>query len=64
MYDNYFIVGLTIADINGVEKSATYHYPLKYWDLFHIMEIDNAPKYDGHTPKDAINLIEKIFCHI
>lgn len=64
MFDNYFIVGLTIEDINSVEKSATYHYPLKYWDLFHIMEIDNAPKYDGHTPKDAINLLEKIFCHI
>ena len=58
MFDGYFIVGL--RKLNG--KSATYHYPLMYWDLFKIEELDRAPKWDGHTPQDAIDLISDTFC--
>lgn len=49
MFDGYFIVG-----IETPKGQATYHYEMKYWDLFHIKELDNAPIWDGHTPDMAI----------
>lgn len=53
MYDGMFIVG-----INTPEGQATYHYDIEpYWDLFDVKELDKAPKWDGHTPNDAINRI-------
>lgn len=56
MYDGMFIVG-----INTPEGQATYHYDLEpYWDMFKVKELEKAPKYDGHTPADAINRIGKL----
>lgn len=53
MYDGMFIVG-----IDTPEGQATYHYDIDpYWDLFHIKELENAPKWDGHTPDEAIRRI-------
>jgi len=31
----------------------TNHYEDKDWDLFKIPEVDKAPEWDGHTPKDV-----------
>lgn len=56
MYDGMFIVG-----INTPEGQATYHYDLEpYWGMFKVKELEKAPKYDGHTPDDAINRIGKL----
>lgn len=52
MYEDYFIVG-----INTPEGQASYHYELKYWDLFDVKILDNAPEWDGHTPEESINRI-------
>lgn len=52
MFDGYFIVG-----IETPEGQATYHYQLEYWDVFKVKELERAPKYDGHTPADAIQRI-------
>ena len=53
MYDGMFIVG-----IETPEGQATYHYDIEpYWDMFRVKELPNAPKWDGHTPTDAINRI-------
>jgi hypothetical protein len=30
------------------------HYDLKDWDLFQIDEVEKAPEWDGHTPKDVV----------
>lgn len=49
MFPGYFIVG-----IDTPKGQATYHYELKYWNLFKVKELDNAPKWDGHTPNEAI----------
>ena len=50
MYDGMFVCG-----INTPEGQATYHYDIDpYWDLFDVQELDRAPKYDGHTPEEAI----------
>lgn len=50
MYENYFIVGISTPD-----GQATYHYEMKYWDLFNVKELEKAPKWDGHTSDQAIN---------
>lgn len=53
MYDGMFIVG-----INTPTGTATYHYDVdKYWDIFNVPEISNAPEWDGHTSDDAIKRI-------
>lgn len=50
MYDGYFIAGHSVG---GGE--ITYHYPLKYWDLFDTLEtLDHAPKWDGETPAQGL----------
>ena len=55
MFDGMFIVGIQ-TDVGH----ATYHYDMKYWNMFHCKEIDKAPPFDGHTPDQAIT---RIFCH-
>lgn len=53
MYDGMFIVG-----INTPNGQATYHYDIDpYWDMFDVVELPKAPKWDGHTPDDAIKRI-------
>ena len=53
MYDGMFIVG-----IETPEGQATYHYDIyPYWDMFNVKEVERAPKWDGHTPSDAIERI-------
>ena len=55
MYDNMFIVG-----IKTPKGQATYHYDINpYWDTYfkNIKVLPKAPKYDGHTPEEAINRI-------
>lgn len=54
MYDGMFIVG-----IETLEGQATYHYDIEpYWDMFKVKELPKAPKWDGHTPNEAIRRIE------
>ena len=53
MYDGMFIVG-----IETEQGQATYHYDTEpYWDMFKVKELEKAPKWDGHTPSDAIERI-------
>lgn len=50
MYEGMFIVGIETP--NG---QATYHYDIEpYWNMFDVPVFDQAPKWDGHTPTDAI----------
>lgn len=53
MYDGMFIVG-----IETPTGQATYHYDVDpYFDMFECKEVEYAPKWDGHTPDDAIRRI-------
>ena len=53
MYEDMFIVG-----IDTPMGQATYHYDVDpYWTMFKVRELENAPKWDGHTPEEAINRI-------
>ena len=56
MYDGMFIVGIQTP--NG---QATYHYDIDpYWDMFRVPELSQAPKWDGHTPTQAIERIGRL----
>ena len=56
MYDGMFIVGISTP-----MGQATYHYDIDpYWDEFDVKELDRAPKWDGHTPNDAIERIKSL----
>ena len=53
MYNGMFIVG-----IETPWGQATYHYDAEpYWDMFPCRELKRAPKWDGHTPDQAIERI-------
>lgn len=53
MYDGMFIVG-----IETEQGQATYHYDIEpYWEMFKVKELEKAPKWDGHTPSEAIERI-------
>lgn len=47
MYDDYFIVGVSTP-----LGEYTYHYPLKDWSRFNVLELSKAPVHDGHVPSD------------
>ena len=51
MYDDYFIVGITTP-----KGDYSYHYHKDHWSKFNVKELDNAPKWDGHQPKDIDRL--------
>jgi hypothetical protein len=56
MYDGMFIVG-----IETEYGQATYHFYIDpYWDMFGVKELEKAPKWDGHTPDDAIERIDNM----
>ena len=56
MYDGMFICG-----IETPEGNATYHYDIDpYWNMFHVKELERPPKYDGHTPSQAIERIKHL----
>ena len=53
MFEGMFIVG-----IETPQGQATYHYDIEpYWDMFKVKELERAPKWDGHTPEQAIERI-------
>lgn len=55
MFDDMFIVG-----INSPYGQITYHYDIvPYWNMFDVKVLDNAPEWDGSTPIDCINRMEK-----
>lgn len=46
-----------ICGIETPEGHYTYHYKLEYWDIFKVKELDKAPAWDGHQPKDITRLL-------
>lgn len=54
MYDGMFIVGINCARVGEPDEWATWHCEDEWWDRFVVPELDRAPKWDGHTPKDAL----------
>ena len=49
---NWFIVGIDTPD-----GSYTYHYEMKYWNMFTIKELENGKEWDGHTEENVTRLL-------
>lgn len=56
MFDGWFIAG--IGKARGEQIS--YHLPMNKWDLLKVDELDKAPEWDGHTPKDVVERLLKL----
>lgn len=57
MYDDYFLLGIN----QKAGEQISYHLPMEYWDKTEGIEwIDNAPEWDGHTPQDVLDRLEKL----
>lgn len=53
MYDGMFIVG-----VETPQGQYSYHYDIDpYWEIFEVKELDKAPMWDGHEPKDIDRLL-------
>ena len=52
--DDWFVV-MAILPTGQISN----HYESKYWDLFNIPEREVAFDYDGHTPNEAADRIER-----
>lgn len=56
MFEGYFIV---LA--NTVVGQISYHYNLKYWDKFNLLEVEKIPvPFDGHGSKEVIERLMKL----
>ncbi len=60
MFENSFIVGMTVRKLNMTTEHITYHLPLDWWDKFNIMTYEKAPPYDGHTSADVIERLMRL----
>ena len=49
--------GWFIMGFDTDEGCYTYHYELKYWDLFQCKELDKGKPWDGHTSMDVRRLL-------
>ena len=55
MFDDMFVVGLETP-----AGMTSYHYEMKFWDLFKVREIPNAPEWDGYTPEDVLVRLQSL----
>lgn len=55
-YDGWFIAGIDLPT-----GTISYHLPEKYWDRLtgYCEPLDKAPKWDGHTPADVVERLNK-----
>ena len=52
MFDDFFITG-----IKTPEGYYSYHFDISEWEIFQCKELDRAPEWDGHMPKDVDRLL-------
>lgn len=56
MFKDSFIVG-----IETPIGQYSYHYNIKYWDMFDVKEVERAPEWDGHKPEDIDRLLTLLY---
>lgn len=55
-----FIAGMEVIQFDGTKEQITYHLPMDWWDKFKVINLINAPEYDGHTSDDVIERLMKL----
>jgi len=58
--DETMFLGMFIAGTETPEGPVTYHMEDKWWDQFKCLEVDVAPKWDGHTADDVVERLKSI----
>ena len=56
MFPNMFVCGM-----NTPEGPATYHYPMEYWDMFDVQELERAPKWYGKKGISLMRFLSVVF---
>lgn len=52
--ERWFIVTASLPNgPEGKDLQVSQHYPERDWDLFHCIETERAPEWDGHTPQQG-----------
>jgi len=58
-FDGWFVVG-TELQMDNEAVQITYHLPDDLWSSCHFLEtLDKAPHWDGHTPNDVVERLQK-----
>lgn len=57
MFPDSFLAGILVEK----DQMISYHLPLTFWELFHVPEVEHAPKYDAYTSEDVIERLAH-FC--
>ena len=60
MFEGFFIMGMSVTEFEGQASQITYHLPIRYWNLCNVLEMPNAPEYDGHTSDDVLRRLRKL----
>lgn len=66
MFEGSFIAGITktIPSFKADEPTQvfdiTYHLPTALWDVCNVLELPNAPKFDGYTSFDVLERILRL----
>lgn len=55
MFDGFFIAG-----VDTPFGTATYHVKAEYYERFPAYRRERAPEFDGHTPEDTLERLEKM----
>ncbi len=55
-WEGWFILG--INKLQG--EQITYHLPISYWEQCSFEELECAPDWDGHTPKDVLERLKSL----
>jgi hypothetical protein len=60
MFEDSFVLGMTITEFTGPESQITYHLPLEYWNKINVIELSHAPPYDVHDSNDILERLMKL----
>lgn len=55
MYEGHFIV-MAITPYGQI----SYHFEMRYWEYFHIPEVERVPRWDGHDSDDVADRLMKL----
>mgnify|MGYP000051723313 CR=1 FL=1 len=55
-WEGWFILGIN----KEKGKQITYHLPISYWEQCAFEELEIAPEYDNHTPKDVLERLKSL----
>lgn len=55
MFNGCFIVG-----VNTPLGVATYHFKMEHYDMFDVLELEHAPKYDDYSPDVVMERLQSL----